>query len=158
MTPPTILCCPGNVFTELLTNNDVGIHRHTSPTILLLLRIFVAVETCLPSRWLVNKVGIHFSEPLPSNNRRDTHTDTRPLSLAGSKQWNASRIASNSGAVVVSVMIVIVVEMFQAMLSSLYVLFACIFVYMFVCTEPQNLGVMSTKFYVSNETQLSEVN
>jgi hypothetical protein len=44
--------------------------------ILLLLLVFVAAGTCLPSRCLAMKVDKHFTEPLPSNDRRDTHTDT----------------------------------------------------------------------------------
>jgi hypothetical protein len=31
----------------------------------------------LSSRCLATKEGIHFTEPLPSNDRRDTHTDTQ---------------------------------------------------------------------------------
>jgi hypothetical protein len=50
---------------------------HTRPTILLLLRVCVAAGTCLSSCCLAMKCGIHFTEPLPSNGRRDTHTDTR---------------------------------------------------------------------------------
>jgi hypothetical protein len=46
-------------------------HRHTRPTILLLLRVFVAAGTCLPCRCLKTKRRIHFTEPLPSNDRRD---------------------------------------------------------------------------------------
>jgi hypothetical protein len=62
--PSTILRYRGNVFTELLPSNDGGIHRqahrHTRPTMLLLLRVFVAAETCLPSRYLAMKgVRIH---------------------------------------------------------------------------------------------------
>jgi hypothetical protein len=53
----------GNVFTELLPSNDRGIHRqthrHMHPTTLLLLRVFVAPGTCLPSRYPVKKGGIH---------------------------------------------------------------------------------------------------
>jgi hypothetical protein len=50
--------------------------RHRCPTILLLLLVFFAAGTCLPSRCLATKGGMHFTEPLPSNNRRDRHTDT----------------------------------------------------------------------------------
>jgi hypothetical protein len=47
----------------------------TYPTIPLLLRVFVAAGTCLQSRCLAQKGGIHITEPLPSNDKRDTHTD-----------------------------------------------------------------------------------
>jgi hypothetical protein len=46
-----------------------------SPTIPLLLRVFVAAGTCLPSRCLAPKKGIHLSEPFPSNDRGDARTD-----------------------------------------------------------------------------------
>jgi hypothetical protein len=87
-TPPTILRCRGDVFTELLPSNDRGIHRQTHrlsfdktqtaqkmtrPTILLLLHIIVTAGTCLPSRYLPKKGWIHFTERLPSIDRRDTH-------------------------------------------------------------------------------------
>jgi hypothetical protein len=79
--PPTILRCRGNVFTELLSSSDRGIHRqthrHTRPIIILLLRVFIAAGTFLPRRCLSMKGGIHFTEPLPSNHRKDTHTDTQ---------------------------------------------------------------------------------
>jgi hypothetical protein len=52
-------------------------HRHTRPTVLLLLHEFVAAGKCLPSRCLATKGGIHFIEPLPSNDKSDTHTDTQ---------------------------------------------------------------------------------
>jgi hypothetical protein len=32
---------------------------------------------CLPSRYLVKERGIHFTEPLSSNDRRDTRADTQ---------------------------------------------------------------------------------
>jgi hypothetical protein len=51
--------------------------KTTRPTILLLLRVFVAAETCLPSRCLAPKGGIHLTKPLPSNDMTDTHTDTQ---------------------------------------------------------------------------------
>jgi hypothetical protein len=79
-TPPAILRCRGNVFTEFLHNNDRRIHRQTyrhTHRPILLLRIFVAEGTSLPSRCLSIKGGIHFIYPLPSNDRRDTHTDTQ---------------------------------------------------------------------------------
>jgi hypothetical protein len=90
--PPKILCCYGNVFTELLPTNDRGIHRQTHtlsfhntwtakkmmrPVILLLLRIFGAVGTCSLSRCLPAKEEIHFTKPLPGNNKGDTRTDTQ---------------------------------------------------------------------------------
>jgi hypothetical protein len=72
--------CHGNAFTELLPSNDSGIHRqtyrHTRPTIILLLCVFIAEGTCLPSRCLATG-GIHFTEPLPSNKRRNTHIGTQ---------------------------------------------------------------------------------
>jgi hypothetical protein len=87
-TTSTILSCRGNVFIELLPSTDRGIHRPTnspriktrtaqkltSLTILILLHVFVAEGTCLPSSFLAAK-GIHFTEPLPSNDRKDTNTD-----------------------------------------------------------------------------------
>jgi hypothetical protein len=45
--------------------------------ILVLLHVFVAAITCLPSRSLVIKGEIHFTEPLPTNDRRDKPTDTQ---------------------------------------------------------------------------------
>jgi hypothetical protein len=58
------------------SSNDRGIqrqtHRQTCPTILLLLRVFVAAGTCLPSRCLAMKGGI-FTAPFLSNDRRDIH-------------------------------------------------------------------------------------
>jgi hypothetical protein len=80
-TPPTILRCRGKVFTELLPSNDRGVHRqthrHTHPTTLPLLRVLVATESCLSSRFLAMKGRIHFAEPSPINNRKDTRTDTQ---------------------------------------------------------------------------------
>jgi hypothetical protein len=79
MTPP-ILCCRGNVFRDLLPNNDSGInrqtHRYAHPTILLFLRVFIAAGTCLPRRCLATKGGIQFTDPLHSNDRgiyKQTH-------------------------------------------------------------------------------------
>jgi hypothetical protein len=43
----------------------------------IMLRAFFAVGMCLLSRCLVVKVGIHFTEPLFSNDMKDTHTDTQ---------------------------------------------------------------------------------
>jgi hypothetical protein len=48
----------------------------TRPTILLLLRVFIAAGTCLLSRCLATKGGIHFTEPLPSNDSRVIHRHT----------------------------------------------------------------------------------
>jgi hypothetical protein len=51
------------MFLLFLLSNDRGIrrqtHRHTRPTILLLLRVFIDEGTCFPSRCLAMKVGIH---------------------------------------------------------------------------------------------------
>jgi hypothetical protein len=62
-TPPTILRCSRNALTELFPSNNKGIyrqiHRHTSPTFLLLLCVLVAAGTCLPSRCLATKGGTH---------------------------------------------------------------------------------------------------
>jgi hypothetical protein len=75
MTPP-IHRCRGNVFTEPLPINDKGrptgspLIRHgpykktKPPTILLLLRVFVATGACLPSHCLATM-------------REDTHIDTQ---------------------------------------------------------------------------------
>jgi hypothetical protein len=49
----------------------------TSPAVLLLLRVFVAAGTCLPSRCLATIAGIRFTEALPSNDSWDAHTDTQ---------------------------------------------------------------------------------
>jgi hypothetical protein len=59
MTPPTILRCRWNAFPESLPRKNRETHRPTRPTILLLLRVFVAAGTCLPSRRLAVKEGIH---------------------------------------------------------------------------------------------------
>jgi hypothetical protein len=82
MLPPAIFHCCRNVFTELLPRNNRGIHgqthrpyfdkirtaqKMTCPTIILLLHVFVAMRTCLPSCCLTTKGKIHFTEPLPSN-------------------------------------------------------------------------------------------
>jgi hypothetical protein len=47
------------------------------PAILLLLHVFFAAGTCLPSRCLAPNGGIHLTEPFPCNDRRDTITDTQ---------------------------------------------------------------------------------
>jgi hypothetical protein len=67
-----VLRCLGNVFSELLPRNDRGTHRHT-----VMLRAFFAVGKCLPSRCLAMEGGINFTETLPSNDRRDKHTDAQ---------------------------------------------------------------------------------
>jgi hypothetical protein len=80
-TPPTILRRHRNVFIEFLPSNDTGIHRqthrHTLRTIFLLLRVSVAAGTYLKDRCLSMKGGIYFTEPLSSNDGRDSHTDTQ---------------------------------------------------------------------------------
>jgi hypothetical protein len=53
----------------------------TRPTILLVLRACVAAESCLPSRCLAPNAGIYFTQPLPSNDRKDKHTDTQTTPL-----------------------------------------------------------------------------
>jgi hypothetical protein len=81
MTFPTILRCRRSVFTNLLPSSNRGIHRHTRPTIHLLLRAFVAAGTCLPCRCLVTKGGIQFTEPLPSNDGMDTQQTHRCMGV-----------------------------------------------------------------------------
>jgi hypothetical protein len=76
MTHQKIIRCRGNDFTEMVHRNDRGIHRHTCPTILILLRVFLAAETYFPSQCLATKKGTHFTKPLPNNDRRDRHTDS----------------------------------------------------------------------------------
>jgi hypothetical protein len=46
-------------------------------TVLLLLHIFFASRTCLPCLCLAKKGGMQFTEPLPSNDKSNTHTDTQ---------------------------------------------------------------------------------
>jgi hypothetical protein len=48
-------------------------------TILLLLRASVAAGMCISSRCLATNCGIHFTEPLPSNDSMNTQTDERDL-------------------------------------------------------------------------------
>jgi hypothetical protein len=48
--------------------------RHT---VLLLLRVFVVARTCLPSRCLAMKGGIHYTEPIPCNDGVDSCTYTQ---------------------------------------------------------------------------------
>jgi hypothetical protein len=45
-------------------------------TIIVLMRVFVAKGTCLPSHCLAVNRGIQFTESLPSNDKRDTHRHT----------------------------------------------------------------------------------
>jgi hypothetical protein len=52
--------------------------RHVRPTIPLLLHVFNATGTCLPSHCLAMKRGIHFTEPLPSNDK-GLHIQTHRL-------------------------------------------------------------------------------
>jgi hypothetical protein len=51
----------------------------TRPTFIILLRVLLEAGTCLPSRCLAPKGGIlvQLTEPLPWNDRKDTHTDTQ---------------------------------------------------------------------------------
>jgi hypothetical protein len=51
------------------------IWKMTRQIILLLLHVFVAAGTCLPSRCLAQDGGVHLAEPLPCDDRRDTHAD-----------------------------------------------------------------------------------
>lgn len=63
------------MFTELLPSNDrryTDTHTHRLPTNFLLLRAFIVTENSLPSRLLIMKGVMHFTQPLPSNKRRDT--------------------------------------------------------------------------------------
>jgi hypothetical protein len=86
----TILHC--HVSMKLLPSNNRGIHRQTHrlsfdktwttqkmtcTIILLLLHVFIVMGTCSLSHCLATKGGIQFTKPLPSNDRRDTHTDTQ---------------------------------------------------------------------------------
>jgi hypothetical protein len=70
-------------------SNDRGIHRTTDtrPKIRLLRVFFFATETCLSSRCLAIKEGIHFTESLPSNGRRHTHTHRL---IGGRDLWSTS--------------------------------------------------------------------
>jgi hypothetical protein len=49
----------------------------TPTTILSLFHVFFGADTCVQSRCLAVKEGIHFTESSASNGRRDTHTDTQ---------------------------------------------------------------------------------
>jgi hypothetical protein len=61
----------------LATIGDTQTNRHTPSIILLLLRVFIATGTCSLIRLLEMKQGIQFTEPLLTNDRRDTNTDTQ---------------------------------------------------------------------------------
>jgi hypothetical protein len=69
------------VFTELFHSNDMGIQnqtqRHMRTTDILLLWVSVAAGTRLPSRCLEMNGEMHITEPLPSNDRKDTYADTQ---------------------------------------------------------------------------------
>jgi hypothetical protein len=47
------------------------------PTILLLLHVFFAAGRRLPNRYVAKKEILHFTEPLLSNNGRDTQADAQ---------------------------------------------------------------------------------
>jgi hypothetical protein len=93
-TPPAILLCRGNIFTQLLHSSDSGIHgqthRHTQPTILLF-RVFVAAGTCLSSRCLTVKGGVHFTKPWPSNDRTDTYRHRFMGGIYEVRRWDGLR-------------------------------------------------------------------
>jgi hypothetical protein len=61
-TCPTILRCCWKIFTELQNSNktemDVQTHSNTRPIIVVLLNMFFAAGTCLPSRCLAT-VGVY---------------------------------------------------------------------------------------------------
>jgi hypothetical protein len=59
--------------------------------ILLLLCVFVAKATRLPSRCLAMKAEIHFTEPLPSNDRRDTQTHKLNGRSCETRRWDVLR-------------------------------------------------------------------
>jgi hypothetical protein len=67
------------------------------PTFLLLLRVFVAAGTCLPSRCLAPEKGIHLTEPLPCNARRDTHIDRLMGGVFRNSLFNRILWSSNQG-------------------------------------------------------------
>jgi hypothetical protein len=71
-TPSTILCWTSlqSYLTKMMKYSDMR------STVRLLLHVSVAAGTCLPSHCLAMKWGVHFSQPLPSNDNRDTNTDT----------------------------------------------------------------------------------
>jgi hypothetical protein len=61
----------------ILVTSQRGIHRqthrHTCPTILLLLHVFLAIGAYLPSCCVAAKGRIHVTEPFPSHGKGDTH-------------------------------------------------------------------------------------
>jgi hypothetical protein len=69
------------VYTKPLPSND-RTHIQTQRLLGGLYEVLAQVpshsyQVSLPSRCLAMKGGIHFTKPLPNNNRRDTHTDTQ---------------------------------------------------------------------------------
>jgi hypothetical protein len=52
-------------------------HRHTRPAVHLLLHVHYVAGTCLQNRCLAMIEWVHFTEPFPNNDRRDTHTDAQ---------------------------------------------------------------------------------
>jgi hypothetical protein len=79
-TSPTILFAAGTSLPSsylLIIGGPIWTQRHKSLTILLLLLVFIAAGTCLPNRCLSSKKGIDFTKLFPSNERKNTHTDTQ---------------------------------------------------------------------------------
>jgi hypothetical protein len=84
-TTPPMLRWRRYVFAELLPSNDWRIHRPTDSPLIrhasqkkkndMSNNSSIVAGTCLPSRCLAPKGGIHLTELLTSNERRDTHTD-----------------------------------------------------------------------------------
>jgi hypothetical protein len=68
-TPPGIMRCRGNVYTDLIPSNDMGIHRQihrdTRNNSSIVACVFVAAGTSLPSRCLATKGGIHIRTHRP---------------------------------------------------------------------------------------------
>jgi hypothetical protein len=63
--------------TSLPSSYLATVGGYARATILLLMRALFVAGACLPSRCLAMKRRIHFIEPLPSNDMRETHTDTQ---------------------------------------------------------------------------------
>jgi hypothetical protein len=60
MTPPTILHCRGNIFTEFMPSKDRGIHRQThASNISSIACVFVAAVMFLPNLCVATVGGIH---------------------------------------------------------------------------------------------------